>query len=357
MDDVVAFYNHLQEVALGYIIAIIPFDAILLAHKFEGLCPPSLGLVKYAAMCKAIMELLPWLIPGSLSPQVNATLTLVRYESNNGYDYLWRVLELTVPGFDPTVPTHAPTWSNIKDIFQFAQAFLLFFHLQAKVKFHYDNRTRSGMFLRAVQFSEYADTVTTLQSHVNSFWQEYDNGYLPPHLCLHGLATSIHQNAQAWLRDITSPRVRRVLDDEFSFAHRTFDRDYSLVQGLPRANRLGWGDHPCGATRMANNDGYCGRGGNDDYHGCHERPQPPDGASARGCGRAPHAPGRLARPDRNCRPFLPDVQCAACKRVGHVAKHCDMLATVICLERYMKHDLSPALCNSIEKEWLDRWKE
>ncbi len=141
MDDVVAFYDRLQEVALGYIIAIITFDAIVLAHKFEGLCPPGLGLIKYAAMCKAPMELLPWLIPGSLSPQVNATLMSVRYESNNRYDYLWRVLELTVPGFNPTVPIHAPIWLDVKDIFQFAQAFLLFFCLQAKVKFHYDNRT------------------------------------------------------------------------------------------------------------------------------------------------------------------------------------------------------------------------
>ncbi len=163
MDDVVAFYNCLQEVALGCIIAIIPFDAIVLAHKFEGLCPPGLGLVKYAAMCKALIEILPWLIPGSLSPQVNATLTLVRYKSNNGYDYLWRVLDLTVPGFHPTVPIHAPIWSDVKDIFQFSQAFLLFFCLQAKIKFHYDNFTQSGMFLRAVQFSEYADTVKTLQ--------------------------------------------------------------------------------------------------------------------------------------------------------------------------------------------------
>jgi hypothetical protein len=112
---------------------------------------------------------------------------------------------------------------DIEDIFQFAQAFLLFFRLQAKVKFHYDDRTQSGMFLHAVQFSEYADTVTTLQSHVNSFWQEYDNDYLPPHLRLHGLATSIHQNAQAWLRDIISPRVCWVLDDEVSFACRTFN--------------------------------------------------------------------------------------------------------------------------------------
>ena len=34
-----------------------------------------------------------------------------------------------------------------------------------------------------------------------------------------------------------------------------------------------------------------------------------------------------------------------------------MLATAICLERYMKHDMSTTLRDSIEKEWLDRWKE
>ncbi len=178
--------------ALGYVIALVPFDAIVLAHKFEGLCPPGPGLVKYAAMCKALMELLPWLIPGSLSPRVNVTLLSVRYESKNGYDYLWRVMELIVPGFDPTIPIHALFWSDVEDIFKFAQAFLLFFCLQAKANFHYDDRTRSGMFLRAVQYSEYADTVTTLQLHVNSFMEEYDSGYLPPHLRLHGLATSIH---------------------------------------------------------------------------------------------------------------------------------------------------------------------
>jgi hypothetical protein len=108
---------------------------------------------------------------------------------------------------------------------------------------------------------------------------------------------------------------------------------------------------------MANNDGYHGRGGNDDYQGHHKRPQPPDGASSQGCGCAPRAPGRLAWPDRNRCPFLPDVQCTACKWVGHMAKHCDMLATAICLERYMNHNLSPAIRDSIEKEWLDRWKE
>ena len=84
-----------------------------------------------------------------------------------------------------------------KDIFQFAQGYLLFFRLQAKLNFHYDNRTRSGLFLRTVQYSQFADTVTLLQSHIDSYRQEFEDGYLPPNLRLCGLTNRIHQNAQA----------------------------------------------------------------------------------------------------------------------------------------------------------------
>jgi hypothetical protein len=136
---------------------------------------------------------------------------------------------------------------------------------------------------------------------------------------------------------------------------RAFDGDSSQIQGLLRANRLGRNDHPWG--RGDADAGSRDRGRDDDFHGCHGRPQLPDGAYTHWRGRTPRGSGCLARPDRNCRPFLPDIQCAACKRVGHVAKHCDMLASAICLERYIKHDMSPALRDSIEKEWLDRWKE
>jgi hypothetical protein len=130
------------------------------------------------------------------------------------------------------------------------------------------------------------------------------------------------------------------------------------VQGPPSAYRFRRQDaHPCNATRRAGSDGFRGCGSYDDSIGRGERHIPQDEGHARARGRAPRAAGRLARPDRNRRPYLPDVQCAACKRVGHVAKHCDMLATAICLERYMKNDLSSALRDSIEKEWLARWKE
>ncbi len=137
------------------------------------------------------------------------------------------------------------------------------------------------------------------------------------------------------------------------------------MQGVPRVHRLNRDDHTRGAARQNSpyhpweriEHDYRGRGLNDESPDRHHRPQTQEGITARGRGRAPRGPGRLAHPDRNWCPFLPDVQCAACKRVGHVAKHCDRLATAICLKGYMKTDLSPALRDSIEQEWLARWKE
>jgi hypothetical protein len=78
VEDVVNFYNHLQEVSMNYTLALMPFNAVVLSNCFKGLCPPGLGLLCYAAMCKVLMELLPWLIPGSMSPQVNAALASVQ---------------------------------------------------------------------------------------------------------------------------------------------------------------------------------------------------------------------------------------------------------------------------------------
>jgi hypothetical protein len=76
----------------------------MLSNGFEGLCVPALGIYCYQLMSKALMELLPCLILGGLSSEINTVLASIWYKSNNGYDYLWRVLELNVPGFDPVVP-------------------------------------------------------------------------------------------------------------------------------------------------------------------------------------------------------------------------------------------------------------
>jgi hypothetical protein len=82
------------------------------------------------------MDFLPRLILATLLLRINATLTAVQCESMNGYHYLWRVLELYVPGFDPVMVIETPRWEDSDDIFHFAQAYLLYFCLQGKVYFH-----------------------------------------------------------------------------------------------------------------------------------------------------------------------------------------------------------------------------
>jgi hypothetical protein len=108
------------------------------------------------------MDFSPRLIPGTLSLRFNATLAAVRSEFNNGYDYLWRVLKLMVPGFNPVVPIQTSQWLECDDIFHFSQAYLLYFRLQSKMHYHYNNRARSSIFLRAIQHSDYANTIMTL---------------------------------------------------------------------------------------------------------------------------------------------------------------------------------------------------
>ena len=49
--------------------------------------------------------------------------------------------------------------------------------------------------------------------------------------------------------------------------------------------------------------------------------------------------------------------CAACKRRGHPASKCDMLAMALFLERYIKSTMTSTDRDRIELAWLQQWKE
>jgi hypothetical protein len=49
------------------------------------------------------MDVLPRILPKDDS-EVESVKFLVGYESNNGFDLMWRVMELAVPGFKSTNP-------------------------------------------------------------------------------------------------------------------------------------------------------------------------------------------------------------------------------------------------------------
>jgi len=103
----VDFYDKLHKTSALFLLPLMLFDTINLNTGFEGLCPPGLGLQRYADIAGVLMEVLPCLLPTSDS-QVTSLVMVVQAESNNAFDLLWRVLELAVPGFDPSLQISAP---------------------------------------------------------------------------------------------------------------------------------------------------------------------------------------------------------------------------------------------------------
>ena len=170
------------------------------------------------------MEVLPRLLPNSDS-QVTLLVSVVRAESNNGFDLLWRVFELAVPGFDPSLQISAPVWLG-NDIFDFCLLYVLYFCLQAKKGLVHDERTKSLTFLQAVREPAYVDVITTLQAHIDTYLSKQDFGYLPPNLCMMGLALQMNKNARARVRDIL-PRVARW----FAWEHDGWHPSTPEIQG------------------------------------------------------------------------------------------------------------------------------
>ncbi len=91
-------------------------------------------------------------------------------------------------------------------------------------------------------------------------------------------------------------------------------------------------------------DGPAGRGGrgfNRDRAGRGRHDFDRDGRC-----HSPH--DQSIRPDLRRRSFIPGAQCDACKRIGHEASSCDMLAIALFLDKYVKHSLSDDVCRRIE---------
>jgi hypothetical protein len=351
--ETVEFYDKLQKLSAGYLLPLMPFDTVKIPFNFEGLCPPGLGTLCYAEIGVALMEVLPRILSASIL-DVHSAITTIDFKSNNGYDLLWRVLELAVPGFDPTAPILPPIWHQDSNVFEFCQAHLHYFCLQAKKNNCYDVRMCTSIFLRAISTSKYANIVTLLQIQFNLYHNPDENGFLPHHLWLNSIATLINNNAKARIRDFATPCIHRVdgadinwdaLDEEeHPFCHvqgytpralcleqdrDSRDRDRGSNQGCPRMDRrVSTGLRDPGHTYARTDDRgpIGGRGGN-----------------------APQ--GRSLHPDQHRHPFMPDVICTACKRRGHPASSCGMLAIALFVECH-KTQLSESEKSKIEEAWI-----
>ena len=335
VEPTVEFYDAFTKTAVIYLLPVMPFDCISIKMGFEALCPPGLGIPRYAAIARVLMELLPRLLPRS-DTQVSSLINMVRMESGNGYDLLWRIMALSVPGFNPAMQVKIPVWHD-DDIFDYALSFLLYFRLQAKKGVVQDDRTQSMAFLQAISEPAYADAITTLTTCITNYEAGLDDGYLPANLCIMGLATQLHSNTRTRAHAVL-PAVRRTL----GMVVQDRARD-DISQGYPRVTRLA-------EERATYRDGRAVR--RDTRHGS-SRPSVQGSGGTGRMGRPPR--GRFARPDRNDGVYRPDIICDACRRTGHVAANCDVLAIALFLEKY-KRELTDEAKDKIETNWVDRWR-
>jgi hypothetical protein len=86
----VTFYDKLQELLAICLLPLMPFDALRVEFNFEGLYVLGLGTNRYADCASALMEILPRLLPPSIS-EVQVKISAIRSKSKNGYDLFWRI--------------------------------------------------------------------------------------------------------------------------------------------------------------------------------------------------------------------------------------------------------------------------
>jgi hypothetical protein len=65
VEHTVEFYDAFQKMAIIYLLPVMPFDCICIKMGFEALCPPGLGIPRYAMISRVLVELLPRLLPRS----------------------------------------------------------------------------------------------------------------------------------------------------------------------------------------------------------------------------------------------------------------------------------------------------
>ena len=142
-----------------------------------------------------------------MSNNINAALVSVKSTTKCGYDFLWQILRLTVPGFNPATTAQVPLWQFNSDILEFAKDFLMYFRLQRLLRTPHTDSARSLMFLHAIKGSEYIESVNVLVTAVENivFADPTAEKPLPDHLQLHSLAQRLSSSTKTRLTSALVP--------------------------------------------------------------------------------------------------------------------------------------------------------
>ena len=315
--------------------ALTPFDAIQFQRGCMGLCIPGLGTDRYEDMASALCTVLSITLEDA-PPGVKMMMRSVE-RHRDGYDIMWRLLGMFVPGFDATKTNDRPLWSDSKgDAIDFADAYHLFFRLSSKANHNHTPRVQSKLYLEGI-------TDPILQSIVNPLLIAVDTAEpylgcptdLPPSLLIPELALTI---------------MKRTTVDTCTTAELPHYYGASRIATIQPSPSSPTNIYSSETDQIGHIQGYC-------VAGIHRPPHQHQKHNTSGDGRRRPQP---QQPDQTRRtaPDTPTVTCKACGRKGHMAATCDFLAMSVIQQRYLKlgHGTSDDVA-AAERRWLDRWKQ
>ena len=213
--SVLAFYDDLQAKAAFFLVAITPFDAILLEYPVYGLFLPGVGDDKYYFMSSALFSILQKNLPTTNSDIANQ-IAIVGNLGNDGYLLLWNVLKLTIPAFDNQKSQTEPLWRDYRDIAKFATAYTTFHQFERFRGRELTDKEKSLKFLGGIKETAYSGVLATLRIQIQSYIPEEGDahGSLPIDLQMGSLAITIKDQMEGMIIDSDldlTCRVNRIL--------------------------------------------------------------------------------------------------------------------------------------------------
>lgn len=319
--DVIHWYNNLSSIAIGYRIAICPFQV--------GLCIPGVGIDRYEHMGRELhtllaSKLLPMQNNADNSKLAEALALATDASIPNGYDLLFVLLKELVPAFDyEKVEITWPQFSDYDSILAFATAVEQTIILASKRQQLVSPKNGVLQFLNGVineASHDYRLQAQIIKTELNPYPPV---GNIPPRFELKKLAFEITNSKPKEAED----RDLKIKASIYRCATQTASTGTNTSDTPP--HRVNTDDTQIQSIRdMLHLKGFQ----EDRYKICAAIYHPKDGSRRRGKYPVPDPAKHVKRG-----PSLHDatIVCDACGQRGHPAVRCFALAAAIYVQKFI----------------------
>jgi len=372
--DTVGWFDELQEKIAPKLIAIMPFDATDSTQGYEALCPPGFGTERYTKMARTLYKIIFDLIPNTADTR--EIKRDVSTETMNGYQALYKILCMGLPGFNEALELKRPHWEAGRDNLEdYYDKWHLHLRLAMKTPNTLNFRNIVFGFLNGIKDTQYLSAISTVKTNISAFQpSEVPRGrnkatYLPPHLRIKSIYKQLKDGAKGNTHPIipgSSARMNMTrTEEEYDEMLEEEFEDLELEEEMTEAQinytrgRRSFNERRSSYPRRydanrRNNQGNGDRRGRFDRE--RER-RPRDESRSRNYrdeSRSRQSEIREPNPDGGTR-YNENVTCHGCGQKGHIRKDCPIVALALYVETMMK-GISPDKRDEFIKRWMRKYR-